>query len=362
MNGMTRSPSQGINFNPKLSVDGGLSLVEHNGSLYAAWPEGANYVYRIRVARYNPNDANPGWVSVDGATKNGLNFSGSKSAKEPQLVSFNGKLYAFWVEQGQLRARVYNDANNTWSWVDGGRSSGLNIDPTKDVRTLAAVAGVRSGTQDKLYLGFIENNASYVGQVRVKVYSEINGVKKWELADGGEGLNCDPSTGATEFFADLEAAANDTGVYFAWSEPAFPEIPSQGTPSPHQVRIVHSDGSTIWRSLDGDDPVSGLNLDATKNAYVRDLQTIGGKAYLMWAEDTSIRAAVGEWGGSGEFVWTQVDGGGTRGNVQVNEAAVGQDASFGVLGDQLFAFTIEGPLSGLRTGYVSAGIEPADAP
>ena len=85
--------------------------------------QAANSVSRTSVLKF-----------ADGNSPYGINFDQTKSAGDSQPAVFGGKLYAIWEESNgtayQIRVKVYDGSQ--WTWADGGSSSGINYDSSKN--------------------------------------------------------------------------------------------------------------------------------------------------------------------------------------------------------------------------------------
>lgn len=369
VNGTTRSPGLGINFDTKVAAFL-PRLVVHNGSLYATWYESVTSGGKIRVSRYNGDDTNPNWTFIDGGTSAGLNFNGKENAVMPNAVSFGGRLVVFWsegvsstrtVSGTQLRARAYTGTQ--WIWLDGGTAAGLNIDPK-----LAAQAGVpvvvnvpvagNAAGQSKLYVSFRQRSSTGVTQLRVKVYqggSQWGNL--WKVVDGGNGLNLDPTKETT----GQNAGGDGNSIYCAWSE-----VNAAGV---RQMRVARYDGSNDnapgWERLDGGQ-AWGLNRNPDAETANPGLQSLNGKIFLHWnegylftANEGTRRVAVWD---QNLREWAWADGGGERSNVHLYDNSYTNAASFGVYAGHLLLFNMElFPSPQPALGHVVVGIE-ATAP
>lgn len=268
---------QHIGFVPQLAV--------HDSKLYAIWTEAAAGTNTIRVKVYNGNDGSPAWAVVDGNGGNGINKDASRNAENPQLVSFNGKLYATWEEtngsQYQIRVRVYNgdDGSPTWTFVDGNGANGINKDVTRDAQAPQLFV-----SNSKLYVTWHEQNTS-AKQIRVVVYNGNDSSPAWTFVDGNgaNGINKDPVGNATK-----PTVFNDK-IYLFWSE-------ANGTATQIRVAVYNgNDSSPQWTFLDGDGTI-GLNKDVSSAASTPHPVVHNFKLYGAWSEVSGvgqIRVVVG---------------------------------------------------------------------
>ena len=115
------------------------SVAVFNGKLYGIWEDLApnQTTLQMRTAVYNGNDAAPAWSYVDGNAAAGINYNTNVSAYEGQLISYGGNLYAAWTEEDaanayKIRVARYNgnDAAGAWALIDGDTPNGLNLSAT----------------------------------------------------------------------------------------------------------------------------------------------------------------------------------------------------------------------------------------
>jgi hypothetical protein len=146
-------------YNPTIAFDG--------FNIYAAWVEcmpGNVPPYRLCVRRFNGIS----WDFIDGGYQRpqGLIWLDTNTyIEKPQLVVINGKLVCLWLEwsngaSAQLRAAVYEGFGggngNPWKYIDGEKSTGLNIDPNQSVISFYAAA-----FGGRLFVHFIEYSPAY---------------------------------------------------------------------------------------------------------------------------------------------------------------------------------------------------------
>ncbi len=146
-------------------------LASYDSRLYLTWQEPGAGGNQMRVVTFNGDLNHPEWRYVDGGGETGINFDPTKAAYTPQLAVHENTLFATWYEANsldvtQVRVRQYNgnDAKPQWQFVDGGGSDGINHDhhhQTFDPQLLSF--------NSKLYATWKEINGSGRHQVRVAV-------------------------------------------------------------------------------------------------------------------------------------------------------------------------------------------------
>ncbi|WP_341281152.1 S-layer homology domain-containing protein [Paenibacillus sp. FSL H8-0537] len=250
--GLNINASRGVSY-PELSV--------YDNNLYAAWNEvNSSNANQIRVKRYNGT----AWTSVDGGGVNGLNANTSLGAGLPKMAEYNGFLYLAWSETNgsavQVRAKKYDGTN--WTSIDGGGTSGLNINAAKTASNLSFAV-----FNNSLYLSWDEIVGTNDNQIRVKKYDGST----WTSADGNGmyGINKDINFRAN--YAKL--AALDNALYAVWQE-------YNGTA--FQIRVKKYDG-TSWTSVDGN-AVQGLNVNASRAAQFPAAAALNNVLYVGWQE------------------------------------------------------------------------------
>jgi uncharacterized membrane protein len=216
-NFVDRDATTGINFNVDRNAKN-PQLVSFNSDLYVVWNELqtlGSTTNRIRVAKYNGNDASPNWSFVDGNSSGGINHDSSKNAENPHAIKFDSRLYVAWSEThpssgiAQIRINAYD--GNSWRFVDGDEAVGVNHDASQDAIRCKLVA-----FNSKIYLIWEEANPTSVIQTRISVYNGKDDAPLWTPLDGGgtNGLNKDTSKKA--HFGVL--AVSNSKLYAAWQE------------------------------------------------------------------------------------------------------------------------------------------------
>ncbi len=183
---------------------------DFNGSLVVAWEEPSSVDIRSKV--YDPTTA--GWSSFDSGSLN--HISGEAIADHPRLVEESGTLYLFWRElssgdYNQLRARARSGAS--WTFIDGGSTSGLNFDANQAVLGSSAPF-VLNG---QVYVAFTEDNSSFVPQARVLLFNGDIDSPAWQFVDGNSsnGLNVSPGEYGA---ASISASSFGTTLVVGWTE------------------------------------------------------------------------------------------------------------------------------------------------
>ncbi|WFR62985.1 hypothetical protein P9222_00605 [Paenibacillus amylolyticus] len=164
---------------------------------------------------------------------------------------------------------------------------------------------------------WLERNASYTAQVRVKKYDGTS----WTNAEGGNpaGINENPSI--TALSPKLTAYKGE--LYAMWQEAA-------------KIRAKKFNGTT-WTSLDGGG-VDGLNVSPGSGAGSPVMAVYGDDLYALWSEKVSngfntVRAK--KYDGNN---WTVVDGGAGLNKVSWNNAIT---PVLSVMNDQLYVAWVE---------------------
>jgi hypothetical protein len=357
VNGSPRTPQQGINANPNFSVISNLAFVAVGDWLYASWIENGC----VRVSRYNGNDAAPEWTFVDfGAS--GVNYSGAKEADGPRLVSFNNELFVFWREAGpavkgsspyQVRGRKYSGTTG-WSWVDGGKATGLNVDPTKGIWSLRPVVM----NDEALYLGFgevvVNGSRKNPPKSALRVKRYLLDSNSWELVDGGSGAAFGRRV------ASICSGADASGVYFAWQDEL---VTSDNYVDRWPLRVSYynaADDAPEWSQLDDPDTQGTIQFDPSRSASPMRLTQFDNRLIFTWSE-WGMYAAPGQpqlrargWDG---VDWTWMDGGvGDSSALHQEPGSEGNGLHLVPFNGKLYKFTSES-LGGPNQGFVAVGLQ-----
>ncbi|MGK5095491.1 hypothetical protein WDW89_26205 [Deltaproteobacteria bacterium TL4] len=242
--------------------------------LYATWSESDGTATQIRVAVFDGTNT---WSFVDGDGTTGINKVTTANAVTPQLIVFGSNLYATWSESDgtatQIRVVVYNgnDSAPVWTFVDGDATTGINKDRTKNANNPRLV--VLEDTT--LYATWAEHNGNQT-QIRVAVYNGDDLSPTWAFVDGDgvNGINKDVYENA----ANPELIVYNSHLYATWAE-------NNGQA---QVRIARFNGigsTPLWSFIDGDG-VNGLNINVSKSAGTPKMAVFGDtpKLYAIWSE------------------------------------------------------------------------------
>ncbi len=274
-------------------------LVSANNKLYVSWSEDYEYgssewASQIRVKEW---DATTDWDWIDGGSSVGLSINENKNANDPQLISLDLVLYAFWREPYTfgyghcVRAKKWN-GTNLWSRIEN-NNFGLNYSQNKNSHAQSLSQPITYNA--KLYISWSESHDTYTNvpyRIRVREWDGTN----WNFVDGNTdtGLNYDPSHDAY----DPSVTTFNSNLYVAWSEKDDANI--------GQIRVKEWNGSN-WAFMDGSSD-TGLNYNGSQSADFPKMTTFNSKLYITWCEyDGSSKyfIRVKEWDGS---QWKFVDG------------------------------------------------------
>ncbi|WP_429351372.1 Ig-like domain-containing protein [Paenibacillus sp. 4624] len=306
--------ANGLNVNQTMPAET-PSIAEWNGEIYVAWRERIQTtpaIYQIRVKKFNGS----GWVSVDGNHPiNGLNADVTRDVGSPELAVYNNALYLTWLERNasynnQVRVKKYN--GTLWTNAEGGTNVGINVDPS-----VSALSPKLTAYKGELYAIWTE-----ASKVRAKKYDGTT----WTSIDGGGtgGLNINPSSGAG---TPIMTVMGDD-LYAAWYE--FMTGPS------YQLRVLRYDGSN-WAVADGG---VGLNRSAARFPINPSLTAMNDVLYMAWTEpinstDEQVRVKKFEGG-----VWSSIDGDGNNG-ISITPGARSNTVKLVTLSNELYAIWSE---------------------
>ncbi|MBL8753793.1 MAG: hypothetical protein JNK15_10885, partial [Planctomycetes bacterium] len=184
------------NFDPAGSAERPrLAVVD--GGVYATWTERnpGTSRYQVRVARWNGSTTSPAWTFVDGNQANGLNRDPAQDADAPVLAEVLDNLYlAFYEADGfgiwQIRVRRFAVGTSTWTWLDGGGATGRNFNPAEP-----AWQPEVCGQSAALVLTWTEYSGG-VQHVRLAAYDVFDSEWTWLDGGTSNGLNVDPTRDA----------------------------------------------------------------------------------------------------------------------------------------------------------------------
>ena len=179
-------------------------MILFNARLHIFWYESDGSRYQIRGKRYDSGS----WLSVDGGSSQ--NYSSSYSATLPKLAVYNSKLYVTWYESNgtadQVRVKSYD--GSSWSFVDGGGSSGLNYDSSCHGRY-----PVLTDHNGYLYTVWSEEDSGGEEQVRVKQYDGSS----WTFVDGGGPISA-LNNSISGNVGYVSADSYDSKLWIGWGE------------------------------------------------------------------------------------------------------------------------------------------------
>lgn len=325
-------------------------LAELSSKLYLMWHESNGTADQIRAAVYNDNDSSAAWTFVDGNLSTGLNFNTTKSARNVDTLVNNSKLLAVWDEpEGtsgarQIRASQYNgnDSSPSWSFIDGGATTGLNRNTARVAQTPAAV----STTANNVFVVFTEENTSVNTQIRVKKY---NGAawSNFDTSNAENGLNVNPAKNAT-----VPAIAFLAGrLYLVWQE--------LNNSNVNTIRTSCNEDQTTaaWASIDGG---VGLNKATARHARNPRIFVFNNKVYVAWVEEASasgpqqVRIARFDGASCSASNWVFVDGNGANG-INKDTTRTAQNPVLSLLSTFLYVTWTEtdGSAQNVRAAYLS---------
>jgi hypothetical protein len=277
--------------------------------LYFVWHENNGTAYQIRARKFNGTSYS--WIDGGGST--GINQDTTKAGSLPVIATIGTDLYVAWYESNtkqQIRVKKYNTLTSTWAFIDGGGATGINVDTTKDASTPKLTV---IGTD--LYIAWLEFDATNFYHVRVKKYNTLTST--WSLIDGGAIYYL-----STKAAADPDIVAVGTDIYLTWQESA----------TSSQIRVKKYNGST-WSWVDGGS-TTGINKDTTKFASVPAMCALGSDLYVTWYEGngTTDQIRVKKYNGS---TWSWVDGGSTTG-INFNTSQPGYIPKISAVGSNIY--------------------------
>jgi len=301
-----------------------LSMASYGNNLYVSWKEFStvNNQYQLRVKRF---DGVSTWAFVDGNAEAGMNYSATKEPQTPTITTCNGNLYAIWSEGtlydaiyeadiNQIRVKKYD--GSSWSFADGGTTSGWNKNNT-DLNNLAAAYNpVAMAYNNQLYAEWDESDiVDWQEQIRAVKY---DGSTK-TFIDGGanKGINIDGSK-----YAQMPALSEYNGeLYSGWQE-------NTGSSTPYLFRIKKYPLPGITASVTvpaNSTYKAGNNLDFT--VTFNKIETVaGGTPYIPVILNTGGTVNATYVSGSGTkillFRYTVVTGNADADGIAVGSAIV----------------------------------------
>lgn len=234
------------------------------------------------------------WTFVDGNTASGMNYNSSHDAMKPAIATNNGKLYIAWAETtatvAQIRVKEYN--GSSWSWVDGGGTTGINVSTSHNAGNVALIS-----YNNKLYAAWDEYFGGIANAVHIK---RFDGGSTWTSVDASSsyGMNWYTALGNLGNANNPSMVVCNGYLYMVWDE-ALNNL--------KKIRAKRYDGTT-WSTIDGDDD-SGLAFNSAYAARYAKLGVFNSTVYATWAEWNSssiFQIRVRRYDGGS--TWTFVDG------------------------------------------------------
>lgn len=225
--------------------------------------------YAATTLRVSEMSSSEIWTSIDKGSTLGINKDSTKSATNPSFAVFNNKLYISWVETNassvaQVRVAEYQGTAGSWNFIDGNGTNGINSNTSQ------------SATIPQL---FVLNNALYAlwnenSMIRT---AKWQGGNIWSFADGGGSTNAV----STDVNIGSKPILSNNKIYIAWSK----IVSSKSVP-----RVSEYNGST-WSLVDidsskGMSPYSLTSPNSEKYSSVAgfDLINFNNSLYFTWSE------------------------------------------------------------------------------
>ncbi|MGO4531801.1 S-layer homology domain-containing protein [Paenibacillus sp. 2TAF8] len=314
--------ANGLNVNQAMAAET-PAIVEWNGEIYVAWSERIQTtpaIHQIRVKKFNGS----GWVSIDGNQPvYGLNADINRDVGNPDLAVYNNALYLTWMEKNasykdQVRVKKYD--GTMWTNAEGGSTIGINVNPAANA----------FGPKLTAYKGELHAMWTEDGKMRAKKY---NGTT-WTSIDGGGagGMNVNPSS----YSSPPAMIVMGDDLYATWYE-------MTNGPN-YKLRVLRYDGLD-WSVSDGG---VGLNRSATKIPINPSLAVMNDILYVAWTEpisSTDEQVHVKKFEGG---VWSSIDGDGNNG-ISVTPGARSETVKLVTLNNQLYAVWSEYSLNTVNT-------------
>ncbi len=186
-------------------------LVSYNSKMYATWTENFNVSTDIKQIRVRQWNGGTSWSFIDGDSATGMNYDSSQDARNPYSYSYQSNLYITWAEDNssdisQIRVKEWN--GSTWRFIDGGSSAGLNYNTTQ-----SAYNPQLTSFNSKLYATWSEYNGStYL--IRVK---EWDGTQ-WKFMDGNSDTGIVYESASSTANAHPQLFEYQSNLYIIWEE------------------------------------------------------------------------------------------------------------------------------------------------
>lgn len=271
----------GFNKNPEADAHS-PHVVEWKSKLYFSWKEEGE----IRVAEWDGSNQK----LIDGDGKAGINKSRELSFSSSQLIVFNNKLIASWIDKnsqstGQVRVAEW-DGDTTWSLMGRDEETGLN----KNNNWSASSAPHLIVFNNKLYATWSEFGSN---SIRVAAW---NGAA-WRFVDGNEHVGI--KRGQTGYAMASQLIIFDNKLYVFWRE--------QNSSGKYTIRAAEWDGNETWALIDG----NGEDGIGTKPEIEFQPIVFNGKLYVAWNEwnsDLDQRIKLAHWDGGSNWELQNVYG------------------------------------------------------
>jgi len=249
-----------------------------------------------------------------------LNKNPQVNAKYPQIIEFNSKLYATWLEENhidykkgiyQVRVAVYNAKDDTpqWKFVDGNGTNGLNKISSYDAITPLEIIVFDA----KLYVLWYQEKSVYDRQVQLAVYNGNDDAPVWRFIDGAflKGRKSD-----TKADIYVEYLTVHSSKLYASTRETKAQGSNKHTKQVHVTVYNGNDDAPAWKGVSGN-KVQGIKKDSSRDASDLRLTTFESKLYGTWRETSdkgfdSVHVAVYN-GKDRKPAWTFVDGGNNNG-------------------------------------------------
>jgi hypothetical protein len=278
------------------------------------------------------------WTRVDGGAAAGIGYSSSLDSNTTTGIALGGKVYLSWIEENasslyQVRARVYNGNDSSPSFAPvDGGDSNTGLNV--DPAQSAVTTPRLAVLSNKLYVAWDEPTATATHS-HVSVYNGNDAAPAWTHVDGpGGGTGGIYYSAAASVFSPV-VAANAGKLYAIWYEP--------GPGAVYQARVAvynGNDSAPAWAMVDGNTP-KGINFDNTATVNYLTLTSFAGKLYAAWSETLGFNLHVKVYNGNDSApAWTFVDGNSAAG-INHSASSTARGITFATSGNKLYALWTE---------------------
>lgn len=255
-------------------------LLSHSSRLYCIFGEEISVGVRtVRIKEFNGTS----WSFIDGGFLNSKTPTSTDGpGYKPVLASFNGSLYAAWIEKNagtsglDVRVKKYS-GSSSWTFVDGGGiQNNSGVSANADITPFQTALAVN---KNKLYAFWMEDISGSNRRIRGKVFNGNDSSPSWTSVDGGVPLNyASPTYSAFGLTAEI----HNNRIYLLWQEASANAI---------QLRLSAykgNDSSPGWFFADSN-PVTdrGLTLNTSKSPAPGTMASFNGNLYVGWSEQAS---------------------------------------------------------------------------